>query len=93
MNKNNLYGLCVSKWGQAAQIDMCIEEMAELIKALCKAKRHKKPDDWLHSIYEEIADVTIMLEQMIIIFDGEVIIPQIKAKKLERLQKMLNEER
>ena len=30
---------------------------------------------------------------MTITFDGEVIIPKIKAEKLERLQKMLNEER
>ena len=64
MNENKVYGMCLSKWGQTAQIDMCIEEMAELTKALCKAKRHKRPSDWLHLIYEEIADVTIMLEQV-----------------------------
>ena len=65
---------------------MCIEEMAELTKALCKAKRHKRPDNWLASIYEEIADVTIMLEQIVLIFDGEVVVPLEIEEKLKRLQ-------
>lgn len=91
MKKNILYAKCLEKWNFNSQIDMCIEEMAELTKALCKAKRRKKPQKWLASVYEEIADVTIMLEQMSIIFDGEVAIPQKIEEKLKWLERVLEE--
>lgn len=89
MKKDMLYTKALEKWNYNSQIDMCIEEMAELTKALCKAKRHKKPENWLASVYEEIADVTIMLEQMTIIFDGKETIPHKIEEKLLRLEKMI----
>lgn len=91
MNEEKLYSKCITKWGHASQIDMCIEEMAELTQALCKAKRRSKPEKWLVNIYEEIADVTIMIEQMTIIFDGEEIIPKVKKRKLLRLEERLEQ--
>ena len=89
MNKNVLYSKCKGKWGFYSQVDMCIEEMAELTKALCKAKRHKRPEKWLANVYEEIADVTIMLEQMTNIFDGDVVVPLVIERKLAHLEKEL----
>ena len=87
--RRKLYGQCLDKWGPNSQIDMCIEEMSELIQALCKAKRYKKPDKWLAQVYEEIADVTIMLEQVISIFDGEEVVPMVVKRKLKRLSEMV----
>ena len=87
--RRNLYGQCLGKWGPNSQVDMCIEEMSELIQALCKAKRYKKPDNWLAQIYEEIADVTIMLEQITSIFDGEEVVPIVVKRKLKRLSEMV----
>lgn len=89
VEERELHTKCLKKWGQGAQIDMAIEEMSELIQALCKAKRKHRPATWLYSIYEELADVSVMLSQMAILFDGEEIVPRIKAMKLERLVKRL----
>ena len=46
-------------YGEESQIDMCIEELAELQVALCHYKRGRD-----HNIHEELADVRIMLFQM-----------------------------
>ena len=94
MKKNErelLYVKCKEKWGYLSQVDMCIEELAELTQALCKAKRYDRPKKWLAAVYEEIADVTIMLEQMIILYDGEEIIPQYIEDKLLRLKDRVEE--
>lgn len=48
------------------QINICIEEMSELTKALCKHNRGKTD---LENIKEEIADVHIMLMQMLMLFN------------------------
>lgn len=55
----------VSKY-KNKQINICIEEMSEFTKALCKYNRGK-PD--IANIKEEIADVYIMLVQMILLFN------------------------
>lgn len=89
--RQNMYGQCSTMWGKDAQVNMCIEEMAELTKALCKARRYKKPDSWLNQIYEEIADVTIMLEQMIHIYDGEEVVEWKIDEKMKRLSKEIQE--
>ena len=48
------------------QINVCIEEMSELTKALCKHNRGKTD---IENIKEEIADVHIMLMQMLMFFE------------------------
>lgn len=48
------------------QINICIEEMSELTKALCKHNRGKTD---IENIKEEIADVHIMLMQMLMFFE------------------------
>ena len=59
-------------YGAEAQTIMVMEEMAELQKALCKLPRTtsaKERGIIVLQIAEEIADVQIMLEQMIILHD------------------------
>jgi len=89
--KDRLYTKCVEKWGFDSQVDRCIEEMAELTKALLKSRRKKRPIDWFTSVREEIADVTITLEQMTILFDGEESIPHYIEEKLLRLERLVEE--
>lgn len=55
----------ISTYGKESQLDMCIEEMSELTKEICKHKRGAYNNE---EIIEEIADVYIMLEQMKMIF-------------------------
>jgi allophanate hydrolase subunit 1 len=89
MKRNDLYSQSIALWGHTAQVDMAIEEMAELTQALCKTKRSVRPESWRTDVYEEIADVQIMLDQMVIIFDGEEIVPAEIERKLARLKERL----
>lgn len=71
----------IETMGQEAQETVAIEECAEFIKALTK-KWRKQPD--YDNIIEEIADVTIMMKQMAMIYGEENVWETIK-KKVERL--------
>ena len=59
--------LALARWGEDAQIRMCIEEMSELTKELCKYDRTvgtDKEQQTIAAIKEEIADVLNMVEQL-----------------------------
>ncbi len=62
-----VYEKAICRWGNEAQILMVIEEMSELTKELCKCFRGKGDRD---AIADETADVTIMLEQLRLIFNN-----------------------
>ena len=66
-DRKAVYERAIRKYGAARQTLKAIEEMAELTKELCKY--HNEDDMPLEGIAEEIADVTIMLEQLRIIYD------------------------
>jgi NTP pyrophosphatase (non-canonical NTP hydrolase) len=83
--EREIYRGCFDKWGATAQVDMMIEEMAELTQALCKVKRVPESSTRAYAVNEEIADVTIMLEQMMFFFHSEEIVLKIKQEKLTRL--------
>lgn len=85
-NKDEIYTKALSKWGLNAQIDMCIEEMAELMQAFSKYKRGIGD---VNQIAEEMADVSIMLEQMALAFDCHNKIVWYKQFKLSRLMNLL----
>lgn len=57
----------ISFYGESAQLIVALEELAELQKEITKKIRKKtfSPDD---CFVEELADVAIMLEQLIVIF-------------------------
>ena len=75
-------------WGPEAQTLMVFEEMAELQKELCK---HARGKDNRLAIAEEIADVIIMLEQMILLHNCVEDVFRIVDEKMERLEKRLQE--
>lgn len=61
----------ITTYGASAQMDMAVEEMAELTKALCKIKRAQAGCEVtaaIGNVIEEMADVQIMLDQLRIIF-------------------------
>lgn len=80
----------IERWGYLPQLDMVVEECAELIKAIQKSKR---PSDDTKSvrdnIVDEIADVTILMSQCKIIF-GEKAIQERIDFKMKRLKERLN---
>lgn len=73
-------------YGSDAQTLMVFEEMSELQKELCK---HARGKDNVDQIAEEIADVQIMLEQMIILHDCEDAVKAFRKSKIERLKRRM----
>ena len=61
-----VYDAALGKWGQKMQATVAIEEMSEVIKEITKALRGKLDREHLA---EEVADATIMLEQIREMFD------------------------
>lgn len=83
----------INKWGNTLHITVAIEELSELQKALCKYQRWaistedgEGRAEVVAAIKEEIADVSIMLNQLELIF-GDCTEEEIS--KLERLEKMV----
>lgn len=80
-------------FGDTPQICQTMEECAELIQALNKSLRHQSdPEKVRHNILEELADVTIMIEQMKLHFDEEEEFDDILEAKKDKLRSYLSEQ-
>ena len=81
-----VYKRCICEYGTQPQIDMCIEEMSELTKALLKHRRkfalvrgeNVNPTNGDTDLFkartdiiDELADVRIMCRQMELLFQAE----------------------
>jgi len=92
---SNIYAKALKAWGEEAQLDMVIEEMAELIQAISKFRRartqEKKAKAYIH-MCEEIADVENMINQLRYMFDADLI-DKFKAEKLQRTMKRIRKDR
>lgn len=88
-NEQPIYKSALNKYGKENQTRMMFEEMAELQKELCKEARGEDNTD---AIAEEIADVKIMLEQMIILHGCKDMVEMQMKRKLQRLKKRLEGE-
>lgn len=95
-NETDVLHRAIAEFGTEAQVDMMIEEMSELTKALLKLRRVAKGqphyddslgacDIFTSSVLEEMADVQIMLDQMKLIYDRYGLFEQWRNKKLGRL--------
>ena len=84
----------IDKWGPELQTDVAIEEMAELIQAITKYRRAIAVTPWYAEtmeavrkhLREEMADVSIMLRQLELIY-GDYADEEIE--KLERLEERI----
>ena len=82
-DRKKVYQEALNKWGVDLQTMMAVEEMSELTKEICKIKRGKMD---LDALADEIADVTIMLEQLRMIYGlNDAVCDHMNAKIL-RLQ-------
>lgn len=73
------------------QMNMAVEEMAEVTKAICKIKRAQAGCEVtaaIGNVIEEMADVQIMLDQLRIIFHRST--EEVEEAKLERLKNRLD---
>lgn len=86
----------IEKWGVPSQLEMAVEECSELIRAIQKLKRYER---WGQgslaeiekNIIKEIADVSIMVHQLRVIF-GTRLVDDMVEHRMERLVRMLNDE-
>lgn len=86
MNEKEILKSALSLYGSTAQTVVAIEELSELQKELCKSLRFGANRQ---HIAEEIADVQIMLEQMMILYELHVDVAEWKCKKVNRLRERL----
>lgn len=82
----DVYQEAVDKWGEASQVDMAIEEMAELILALQHFKRGRVG---VEAIVTEVADVRIMMRQLSRILPPASVYAE-ESRKLQRLERHLD---
>lgn len=82
----------IAKYGEN-QLNIAQEELSELIQAISKIKRYPNSKDAQLNLIEEIADVSIMIEQLQMYFgiSNEVIQDEADIK-LDRLENKMFEE-
>lgn len=82
-SRKETYEEALIRFGKRNQLVVAIEEMSELQKEICKYFR----DEGKHQdLIEEAADVCIMLEQIIFMFDIEDEVKKVMEEKLQRLR-------
>ncbi len=94
MNDNEIFKKAIEKWGVESQSEMIIEECAEVIMAFQKLKRayysmnNEVIQKTTNNVCEELADLSIMLDQMKLIFDNSKI-EKIRIEKISRLKERI----
>ena len=87
-----IYKKYMDTFGIKSESRICIEEMSELIKELCKLERYRGSDkepEIIENIKEEIADVLNTVEQLYLYY-GTDEIDKIREYKLQRGLEKLN---
>ena len=80
-----LYKKAINTWGEEAQVNMLYEECGELITAIAQFRRGRAMQK---DVMTELADVSIMVEQMATLLNFEDYEAE-KNNKLKRLEKRL----
>ena len=76
-----LFKKAIKKWGVEAQIDKLQEELLELALVLTQIKCiTKDPKVMQQKLYDELADVKIMMAQSDLLFDSERINNNVEHK-------------
>lgn len=78
----------LKNYGHAAQMEKCVEECLELALALTHYRQGRVSADDVRS---ELADVSILLDQMALVF-GVGSIEAEKRRKLDRTEERMREE-
>lgn len=81
----NLYAKALAKWGLNPQLNILQEEAAELIMSISKLRRSKYRRK--SAVAEEIADVRIMISQIILGLQLEKQVKKWTVLKLKRLER------
>ena len=99
--EKQIFKRAIEHYGMNDQCQVACEECAELIKALSKYHRVTKHQAYdkrkiqrcMNNIVEEVADVSIMIDQIKLMYGiSEKSVNAVRAEKVERLRKALPEE-
>lgn len=83
-----VYERAIEKFGKASQMNKFFEEIAELQEAVFKREQNR---DTIEHIAEEIADVTIVTEQLRLIYGVNDEVCRIMDEKVQRLRDRIAE--
>ena len=86
MERTQVYAQALDTFGTINQLVVALEELSEVQKEICKAMRSEVN---LQHLAEEIADASIMLEQLRLIFDINDEVSNIMDAKVERLRQRI----
>lgn len=85
-----LYNRALDRWGVLAQTLLFIEECSEgIVKAVKVGREINGVSE--RDLVEELADISIMIEQMRLIYDQEGAFDGIRERKLRRLARYLHD--
>lgn len=95
--EKNILRKAIDTYGTHNQMLKCIEECGELSRAISRILVELSSGDGFtteesqENLYEELADVSIMIHQMIMMFDcaDEVMVQQLQ--KLKRLEERMSQ--
>ena len=80
--------------GVSEETVIAMEELAELIQAISKVKRYGFVGEYKDNLIEEIADVDIVITELLMMFDiSQDEFYNVIDKKIQRLRKRLEEKR
>ena len=84
----------IKEHGVVLETVIATEECAELIQAISKVKRYGFVGEYKDNLIEEIADVSIVIREIMMIFgipDGDI--NEVIDSKIQRIKKRLEERR
>ena len=94
--EDEAFGVCaraIAKWGAEKQLDMGIEELSELTKAIVKYRRHNWNAVWRIKTLEEVADVELMCQQLrMMLAHDEAEYVRIKLAKIANMEAIINDD-
>lgn len=85
----------VNHYGFSNQLQMLVEEMAELTQAICKYKRYNDATNRIaviENLIEEMADVEVVLTQVKMIVGNDDVEKRIAEKVERQLERIKQEE-
>ena len=85
-SRKKVYEDALIRNGKHKQLVVAIEELSELQKEICKYFRNEGK---AQNFIEEVADVSVMIEQIIFMFDIEDDVKKVMDEKVQRLKEKI----
>ena len=92
INNKDVLDKAIKKYGVEKQLLVCMEEPAELIQAISKVERYPEDSTRMQDLIEEMADVTICLEYLKLIYNiRQEELDEWINRKVKRISKKIKE--